>query len=101
MDELKMKFNRLWAGIVLGLIGPWFGFGIFYLIVYNHRPFESFVRMILNNSGTYSSVISVSILFNLIFFYLALRLEWYYMVRGIIMATLIYAPIIVYFRYVA
>jgi len=94
------KYNKLWIGLVLGLLGPFLGFVTFYLITSTHQPFDAFVQMILNRSETHSGIISVSLLFNLVFFYLALRQEWYLTVRGVIMATFIYAPFVVLLKYV-
>lgn len=57
--------------------------------------------MILHNSNTHSGIIAVSLVFNLVFFFTALRFHWYYAARGVIMATFLYAPFVVYFKYAA
>jgi hypothetical protein len=41
------------------------------------------------------------LIFNLVFFFIAIRLNWMNAVRGVITAMFIYAPVIVYFKYLA
>lgn len=98
---MENKLNHLYVGLLAGLIGPVLGFFLFYLIMFSHKPFYGFVRMIMNNSDTHAGIISVSLVFNLVFFFVALRNDWYNAARGVIMAMFIYAPFVVYFKYVA
>ncbi|MEZ4722881.1 MAG: hypothetical protein R2813_13490 [Flavobacteriales bacterium] len=98
---MKNKLDHLYVGFAFGMIGPVLGFMLFYLIMFNHKPFSGFLQMILNNSDTHAGIISVSLVFNLIFFFIALRNDWYNAARGVIMAMFVYAPFVVYFKYVA
>lgn len=99
MDKLGVRLNRMWVGIVAGMIGPVVGFYIFYLVTYSSRPFDAFVQMIINTSDTHPGIISVSLLFNLILFLGCMQLNWYYAARGLIASVFFYAPLVIYFKY--
>lgn len=101
MDRLKPKLDKTVSGLIAGLIGPWFGLFIFYLIFFNDRPFAAFFRMIQIQSEAHSGIIAVSLVFNLVFFFSALQLDWYRAARGVIMSMFIYAPLVVYLKYAA
>ncbi len=101
MEIINYKFNKLWVGLIAGLVGPLFGFIAFYAIAASHLTFSGFVKMIVNNSSAHSGIISVCLIFNLVFFYIALRKDFYRAAQGVIMATFLYAPFVVYFKYVA
>ncbi len=96
---MNAALNKTWIGLIAGLIGPVIGYLLFYLITSSHRTLMAFSKMILNNGDTHSAIISVSLIFNLVFFFAALRKDWLYAARGVILATLIYAPLVVYFKY--
>lgn len=95
------KLNTIVAGLVAGLIGPWIGAFLFYIIMFNHKPISAFTQMIINTSSTHSALLSVSLVFNLAFFFLALQRDMYHAARGVILAVFLYAPFVVYFKYVA
>jgi hypothetical protein len=100
MEKLSDSLNKLYVGFIAGLIGPWFGVLIFYAIFFNHKSIRAFALTILNNGSTHSGIIAVSLIFNLVFFYFAIRKEWYRAAQGVIMAVFCYAPFVVYFKYV-
>ncbi|GAB5538527.1 MAG: hypothetical protein Salg2KO_06300 [Salibacteraceae bacterium] len=101
MGRLGTQLNKLWVGLIAGMIGPWIGAFLFYMITFSHKTLGEFVHNIVKTPSTHSALISISLLFNLVFFYLALRQEWYKATRGVITAVFIYAPFIVYFKYIA
>ncbi len=98
MESLK-RYDKLLTGAIAGLIGPFFGFLIFYLIMFNDRSLGAFKEMIMNNSSTQAPLMAVCLVFNLIFFFLALRKNWYRTAQGVIMAMFIYAPLVIYLKY--
>jgi hypothetical protein len=95
------KLNTILAGLVAGIIGPWIGAFVFYLVMFNQKPLASFIHVVLASNSAQSSLISVSLIFNLIFFFLALNKDWYQAARGVIFGVFIYAPFVIYFKYVA
>jgi hypothetical protein len=64
-------------------------------------PLERFIRFIINNGSTHSAIISVSLIFNLVFFFLGIRLNFLRLSQGVIGGTLLFAPFVIYFKYVA
>tara|TARA_B110000046_G_scaffold25258_1_gene24666 strand:- start:1489 stop:1791 length:303 start_codon:yes stop_codon:yes gene_type:complete len=100
MESLTVRYNKIITGLILGLVGPWIGAFVFYLFMFNHKTIGGFIKMIVNNSSTHAPLLSVSLIFNLIFFYLFLRQGMYRAANGVIMAVFIYAPFVIYFKYV-
>lgn len=98
MESLK-RFDKIVTGLIFGLIGPWLGMLVFYAIMFNHRTLDNFLRMIANNAGTQAPLIAVCLVFNLVFFFAALQKNWYRTAQGVIMATFIYAPVMIYLKY--
>jgi len=101
MASLKERYDKFWLGFILGLIGPVFGFVSFYLFTSTHMPLVNFAKSILNTSSTHSAIVSVSLIFNLVFFFAGSRLDMLRVSQGVIGATLAYAPFVIYFKYVA
>ena len=101
MEGLNVKLDRMWIGLLLGLIGPVFGFLVFYLLTSTHMPLENFIRFIKNSSSTHSAIISVSLIFNLVYFFIGTRFNMLRLAQGVIGGTLLYAPFIIYFKYVS
>lgn len=101
MESLTSRYDKFWVGFALGIIGPIFGFLAFYLFTSTHMPLENFIRFIERNGSTHSSIISVSLIFNLVFFFGGTRLDMLRLSQGVIGATLAYAPFVIYFKYVA
>jgi hypothetical protein len=95
------KLNTIVAGLIAGLIGPWIGALAFYLVMFNHKPLLTFIDVIQGSNSAQSSLISVSLIFNLAFFFLALNKDWYQAARGVIFGVFVYAPFVIYFKYVA
>ncbi|GAB4381398.1 MAG: hypothetical protein Kow0075_13120 [Salibacteraceae bacterium] len=93
------KLNNFWVGFAAGITGPWFGLIIFYLIFFRHKTFWGFIELILQHSDKQSGTLALSLIFNLVFFYAALRNDWYYAARGVIGSMFLYAPIVIYLKY--
>jgi hypothetical protein len=100
MEDLKIRYDRFWIGYCLGMIGPVFGFLVFYAVTSTHMPLENFIRFIQHNGSTHSGIISISLVFNLIFFFAGSKLDMLRISQGVIGATLTYAPFVIYFKYV-
>ena len=101
MEQLRSSLNKLWVGLVAGLIGPVFGSLSFYAIFFGDKKIVEFAQMIIKTSSTHAGLLSVSLIFNLVFFFISIRLNWINAVRGVITAMFIYAPVIIYFKYLA
>ena len=95
---MVQKIDRQGYGVVLGLILPLLGVYVYYLIAPFHMSFTSFVVNVTQMHLT-SKVLSLGVLANLVGFLIVFGLKWDRFARGIILATLIYAAIILVFRF--
>ena len=96
--EKKEKFNNFFYGLIPGLIAPLIGFYIFYLVKFSHYKFLEFFEYISGQSVV-THTISLSVLPNLIIFFLFIKLNLYKSAKGVILATMIYAITIIIMRY--
>jgi hypothetical protein len=98
----RKKFDTVLLGILIGLIGPFFGFLIYGGLwsAYFGKAFGYFVNEIfLNIPAFQSSIVSLSLLFNLIPFFAFLRTSRYYAARGVLASIFIYVPVVIYLRF--
>ncbi len=91
--ELNSQITGLLAGIVLPLIS----FLMFYLFRYREIPFFEFIMHIYSRE-ILSPLLSLNILPNLILFYLFIRKDYLFSARGVVLATLLFAVIVLFFR---
>ncbi len=101
MEKLGIYLDRIYWGLIAGLIGPWLGAAVFYLIMFRHKTISGYIDLIQYSPSTHSAFISVSLVFNLVFFFIAMKYDWYKAAKGVIMSVFLYAPFVVYFKYVA
>lgn len=93
----------MWPGFVIGLLAPLLGFVLYgwYWSWKFFRPFTYFVNdVFLATTAFRSSIISLSLIINLIPFYIFIRKERYKSARGVIAAVFLYVPFVVYFYFV-
>jgi hypothetical protein len=97
---MNKRFDHLLVGAALGLAGPVLTLFVFYLIRYSHMSFARFMQMV-SLEGTFSPRISLCAIVNLLIFYLFIWTNRYYSARGVILATFVYAGLIVYIKVIA
>jgi len=103
----NMKFNK-WTtehtkGLIVGLISPLIFVPLTILIlslVQNYDFDQLWHRFVLNRNYR-GMVISVSVISNLIWFYLSLNREKYAFARAVIIATFCFLPYIIYVKFIA
>ncbi len=89
-------------GITLGMLSPVLGFVLYGLFWghYNNRTFSYFVNDIFFGTPVFqSSIVSLSLLINLLPFFLFIRKERYHSARGVLAALFIYVPLVIYLRF--
>jgi hypothetical protein len=98
----KINFNSFITGLVTGIFFPLIGFflyGIGWANFFN-RSLSYFINQtFLGVSSNQSSIISLSILANLIPFYFYLNTKREVSAKGVLGAVFIYVPIILYLRF--
>lgn len=94
------KKDDLWLGLILGILGPVAGFLIFYLIKFLPlgQSIAAYLNLFKDNSFLIPKVISLSLLVNGVTFFLYTQYRKDETSRGILVATLIYAIIIIVFK---
>ena len=89
----------MFPGIMLGILGPFFGFLIYHQFMFPHKPLEVFWNMILQSPTVQSPILSLTLIFNLLLFFGSVKVNMYYMARGILLGTFLYVPFAIYLKY--
>jgi hypothetical protein len=85
-----LKRDNLKLGLVLGLIGPLLGLVVIYFIKYSSSSFKDFLDEFFNNNRLITSIGSLSLLANVVFFTLYVNTGRDKTAKGIFLVTLIY-----------
>ncbi len=95
-----MKRNVPLLGFVIGVIMPMLGLLIVYLVKFPGESFETFSSTLLRNGDLTAKVLSLSIIANILpfIFYTNKRLDL--TARGVLIATMLYAVLIVLLKFV-
>ena len=95
-----MQRNVPVLGLIIGIIFPMLGMLVMYLIKFTGTPFGEFIDAMGNNHKVAAMVLSLSLLANAIpfIYYTNKRLDL--TARGILIATMLYAVLIVLLKFV-
>lgn len=96
MFKKNNRFDKLWIGLIAGLLGPVAGFWLFYLLKFRTRTPEYYINLFLNVKEYQSPILSISIIVNAAILWLFLQKNYYKSGRGVLFATFLYVPVIVY-----
>jgi len=89
----KPAFNTQKTGFISGIILPVISFFIFYLVRYRGIGMAEFLEYTYFR-GILSSLLSLNILPNLILFYLFIRKDYLFSARGVLIATFLFAGLV-------
>jgi ATP/ADP translocase len=92
-----LRINHFLYGFITGLILPFTGVLIFYLIFFNYMDPQFFLSHIIR-SGNWVSVLSLGVIMNLGAFFLFLKNNAELSSRGVLGATFIFAFIAIYYK---
>ena len=92
------KLDKLVWGAILGIILPSVSLYIFYLLKYNHMGLGTFLRS-FHEMGILTHVISLSVIPNLILFFLFMQKNFLKGGRGVLLATFIFAFLVLIIRF--
>jgi hypothetical protein len=93
------KYDKLYIGIITGIIAPLIGVIIFYLINFSSETILNFLTESVKNK-LLSPLLSLCAIINLGLFYLYLHFNYLYNARGVILSTLIFGLVIVIIKFV-
>ncbi len=96
----SMRKNIPVLGFIIGMVLPFAGLFIMYLLWFKHAPFNVFLYNLTHDHDTASKVFTLGLLVNIIpfIYYTGKRLDL--TARGIFIATVLYALVIVTIKYI-
>ena len=94
----NFNWDRMWIGLSMGLLCPFIALSIYYLINYNYMTIGGFINY-MRTGDTYTPLISLCVLANLVPFYVFLNKEYWQGTRGILAATFVWAAIVVFLKF--
>lgn len=93
------NLDKLWVGLAMGLLGPLIGFWLYSLIKFPQYDFAWYLNFFATTPIYQSSIASLSLIFNLLLFFLFIYTNKNRAARGVLFATFIYAPFVIYLRF--
>lgn len=91
---MTKKFDKIWVGIIAGIVLPLVVMGLFYLSSYSYITVPQFLRKMVFGA-IILKLLSLCAVINLGAFFLFYRIEHDKAARGIIFATMILAFVVV------
>lgn len=90
---MKKRLNHMRVGLLLGLLVPVLSFVIMYFLGFRGMSLAEFIE-VLASRNKLSSVISLSVIPNLLLFFIFIWLNYLYSARGVLASTLLFAGIV-------
>jgi hypothetical protein len=94
----NIDWDKVWIGFALGITAPPIAFSGYYLINYRYMNIGAFVNY-LRLGDTYTPLISLCVLANLLPFYIFINKEKYSATKGVLAATFIWAGLIIFLKF--
>lgn len=94
----RNRFDRILTGFLIGLVAPLIIFLMFYQIKYSEMNFTNYLRNIWQMK-IFLKLLSLCVFPNLGFFFLFYRTKYDMAARGVIMATFMYAFVVLFAKF--
>jgi hypothetical protein len=94
---MKFLLNTQPVGLIMGLIAPVIVFLGFYVFKYSGITFFEFLDFLISRN-VIVQVLSICVIINLLLFFIFIWTNRLYAARGVILATFIYAIVVVIFK---
>jgi len=92
------KLNSLWIGLAAGIIIPAIALTCYYFARYSNLSLVDFIK-VYKNLGILTHIISLSVLPNLLVFYLFIHKNLLKSARGVVLATLLFTFVVLCIRF--
>jgi hypothetical protein len=93
-NTIWTRLNTITFGLIAGLLVPLLALVIFYLVSSPDKAFPEFVEFIISGNKL-SSLISLSLVPDLLVFFIFIWLNYLYSARGVLVAVFLFALIVV------
>jgi hypothetical protein len=94
----NIDWDKTWIGFLLGIVPPAIAFCIYYLINYSYMTIPGFINY-MRMGDTYTPLISLCVLSNLVPFYILINKEKYAGTKGVLAATFVWAGLVVFLKF--
>ncbi len=94
---MNSRFNSLTTGLLLGILGPAITLVVIYLVTTQDLSLSDYVRQLVF-FRVYTHIISLSVIPNLLIFFIFIWLNKLKSARGVLLATIILAFIVLGLR---
>lgn len=91
-------WDKFYVGLIAGLLPPIIAILGYYLINYSYMTKGEFIRY-LQMGQTYTQLITLCVLTNLVPFYLFINKEKYNATKGVLAATFVWAALVVFLKF--
>jgi len=98
------QLNKVYVGLIFGYLGAIIGFLLAYLYVFQYKmniPLGRVFNMMKFSNNLTAKMISLGLIFNLVFLYGLLKYDLYRTTRGVVLATLTLGLAVLYFKFFA
>ena len=95
---MNTKLNKMVVGFIPGMLVPVIVLVIFNRAVFDHLSPGEFLQNMINTRKL-SAVISLSVISNLLVFFIFIWLNYLYSARGVLAATLVFGLLVVITKY--
>ncbi|GAB4281601.1 MAG: hypothetical protein Kow0068_06070 [Marinilabiliales bacterium] len=98
MMKFNVNLNKLWIGTIIGLLAPFITLIIVQKSNYKTLNLFEFIDL-MQFMGIYTKILSLCVIPNLLFFFLFIWRNYLSSARGVLLATFIYAGIVIIYKY--
>jgi len=95
---MNNRFDSTLIGIVCGIIGPVIGFFLYYYI-FRHEPTLTGFWNIAKQSDNIPKVMSLSVIANLLIFFIFVWTNRLLSSRGVLLGTFLWVIVIIYYKF--
>lgn len=98
---MKERFDKVYVGLIAGIVGIFAGFFLLAIVwsIANKMSVKYFIDEIFIASPLFKDkIITVSVLFNVLLFFVSNKLGYFRISKGILAIVLLAVPIIIYFN---
>ena len=93
------RYDDVRLGLAAGLIVPLITILVFYLVRFNHLSLVEFFSTMISRN-ILSSLLSLCVIPNLLVFFIFIWTNMLYLARGVLMATFVFAAVILIVKYI-